>query len=267
MSEPVTMSEPSTTCISGVDGTPEPMPEPSTACIPGVDGTPEPMPETSTSCIAGVDEAAVSPTISAENIAVENCAITEDALLTLIHENQYIQKCSSNKKKDVNSLSSLITRELSQSDCIKLGNGVEKFFIDFIMKYTSFTNIKGQNKKGEKEKDHLFCDEERKIIYYSELKSNLNLDTEKSKSTYFKCLGIVEDLKNEYPGYTIRWCLLGLRQLTYDDMPSIIQKKYSTVKDNLFGINQYLTMLNIDLRFNIETYTSLLNNIANAMFE
>ena len=217
-----------------------------------------------------VDEAAVAVPIvdeASESVAVENCAITEDALNILISENQYIQNCSSNKKKDVNSLSSLITRDLSQSDCIKLGNGVEKFFIDLIMKFTPYKNIKEKNKKGEKEKDHLFCDEERKIIYYAELKSNLNLDTEKSKSTYFKCLGIVEDLKHEYPDYTINWCLLGLRQLTYDEMPSIIQKKYSTVKDNLFGINQYLTMLNIDFKFNIETYTSLLNNIANAMFD
>jgi hypothetical protein len=201
-------------------------------------------------------------------VPVEKCTtITEDALLTLIHENQYIQSCSSNKKKDVNSLSSLITRDLSQSDCIKLGNGVEKFFIDLIMKFTSYTNIKEKNKKGEKEKDHLFCDEEKKVIYYAELKANLNLDTEKSMSTYTKCIAIAEGLKTEYPEYTINWCLLGLRQLTYHDMPTIIQKKYSTIKDNLFGINQYLTMLNIDLRFNIETYTSLLNNIANAMFD
>jgi hypothetical protein len=135
------------------------------------------------------------------------------------------------------------------------------------MKFTSYTNIKEKNKKGEKEKDHLFCDEEKKVIYYAELKANLNLDTEKSMSTYTKCLAIVEGLKIEYTGYTIHWCLLGLRQLTSHDMPDIIQKKYTTIKDNLFGINQYLTMLNIDLRFNIETYTSLLNNIANAMFE
>jgi len=212
-----------------------------------------------------VTPAATPAATSAEEIPTP--LITEDALLTLIHDNQYIQSCSSNKNKDVNSLSSLITRSLSQSDCIKLGNGVEKFLIDLIMKYTPYKNIKEKNKKGEKEKDHLFCDEVNKVIYYAELKSNLNLDTEKSKSTYSKCLGIVEELKNEYPDYKINWCLLGLRQLTSHDMPDIIKKKYSIINDNLFGINQYLTMLNIDLTFNIETYTSLLNSIADAMFD
>ena len=35
---------------------------------------------------------------------------------------------------------------------------------------TNLISIKSKNSKGEKEKDHLFIDEEKKIIYYSELK-------------------------------------------------------------------------------------------------
>ena len=97
----------------------------------------------------------------------------------------------------------MIKRELSQSDCIKLGNGLEKIFYDIVLQYTKLKDIKPKNKKGKKEKDHLFCDETNKIIYYAEFKSNINLDTEKSKSTYQKCLNIVIELKEKYPDYTI----------------------------------------------------------------
>ena len=187
-------------------------------------------------------------------------------LTTLINECDYIKQCSSNKSKDLCSLSSLIKMSLSQSDCIKLGIGCEKLFCDIILKNTTCTNIKRKNKKGQKETDHLFCDQENKVIYYAELKANINLDTEKSKSTYQKCLQIESELKEEYPGYEIKWCLLAFRFIDYEKIPPLIQKKYIEIKDNLFGINQYLKLLNIDLEFSEETYSSLLNQIADAMF-
>ena len=192
--------------------------------------------------------------------------ITMAHLNKLISENKYIISCFSNKKKDISSLSYLITRDLSQSDCIKLGNGVEKLLVDLVSQNTEVKNIKPKNKKGAKEKDHLFCDENTKTIYYAELKANINLDTEKSKATYMKCLDIVEKLKKEYPDYSIKWCLLGYRYLNYSDISTTIQKKYKCIDTNLYGINQYLTMLNIDLQFTNEEYKEFLNNIAEAMF-
>ena len=127
---------------------------------------------------------------------------------SLIENNSYIKNCKSNKKKDINSLSYLIKRELSQSDCIKLGTGLEKILYDIVLQYTKLKDIKPKNKKGKKEKDHLFCDEDNNIIIYSELKSNINLDTEKSKSTYQKCLNIVNELEEKYSDYTIKWGLV-----------------------------------------------------------
>lgn len=191
----------------------------------------------------------------------------EDELCDLMKSNAYISNCKSNKKKDPNSLTSLITKQLSQSDCIKLGNGCEKLFIDIILQKSKLKNIKPKNKKGKKERDHLFEDEDNKIIYYSELKANINLDTEKSKSTYSKCQSIVKELHEEYPNHTIKWCLLGYRYLDYKDIPEVIQKKYGPIKDNLFGVNQYLSMLNIDLQFTNETYKSFLNKMAEQMFD
>lgn len=187
-------------------------------------------------------------------------------LNNIIIENSYIKNCYDNKKRDPLSLSYLIDRTLSQSNCIKLGNGIEKIFQDIIMKYTKFTNIKPKNLKGKREKDHLFQNSKDKIIYYSELKSNINLDTEKSKSTCEKCIEIVEELKLQYPTYKIKWCLLSYRYKHNDEIPNNIRRKYTKIQNNLLGINQYLELVGINLKFTNQTYKLFLNNIANNMF-
>lgn len=192
----------------------------------------------------------------------------EDDIDELMLKNAYIQKCVSNKKKDESSLSYLIDIELSQSEMIKLGIGFEGLLRDFVLhKNSCVTNIKPKNIKGKKEFDHLFCDEEKKIIYYAELKGNLNLDTEKSKKTYDKCKELVEKCKEMYPDYEIRWCLLGFRYINYDDIPKTIKKRYDDIKENVFGINEYLHMLSINFSFNETTYRSFLNKLAKQMFK
>ena len=190
-------------------------------------------------------------------------------LKKLIKENSYISQTTSNKKKDPNSLSSIVNRNLSQSDCIKLGTGIEKLLVDLILQkseHSELKNIKPKNEKGAKERDHLFINEAEKIVYYAELKANLNLDTEKSKSTYTKCQFIVDELKNQYPDYTIKWCLLGCRYIHYDNIPVIISKRYTAIQENLFGINQYLQLMNVNIQFTEETYAEFVNNVADAMF-
>lgn len=95
-----------------------------------------------------------------------------DDIKLIINNNNYVKNTHSNKKKDINSLSYLINIKLSQSDCIKLGFGVEKILNDILIKYsTELKSIKEKNIKGKKEKDHLFMNEKNKIIYYAELKS------------------------------------------------------------------------------------------------
>ena len=193
-------------------------------------------------------------------------AITRKTFQELISKNEYIKKCSSNKERDVNSLSYLINRDMSQSECIKLGLGVESLLQDLVIGYGNLMNIKPKNKKGVKERDHLFKDEAKKIIYYAELKANINLDTEKCKSTYLKCLHIAGELQEKYPEYEIKWCLLGYRYTDFTKIPTNIQNKYSSIKENVFGINQYLHMLGIDLTFDEDYYKIILNDIADGMF-
>ena len=192
---------------------------------------------------------------------------TYTRMIKCVEENDYVKNCKSCKKRDPSSLSHWITRTLGQSDCIKLGIGVEKTLSDIVTTETSFRDIKPKNTKGKKERDHLFIDDINKIVYYAELKANINLDTEKSKSTYMKCRQIVEELKLKYPGYTISWCLLGYNYLNITDIPSVINKKYEAIKDNLFGINDYFKMLQINYKFDEEHYKLWLNYVADRMFE
>lgn len=196
------------------------------------------------------------------------CGDNFDELYSIIDNNSYIKNCKSNKNKDIHSLSSLIDIPLSQSDCIKIGNGVEKVLIDIILaKNKELKNIKAKNKKGEKETDHLFIDEKNKVIYYAELKSNLNLDTEKCKSTSQKCINILEDLKTKYPEYDCKMFLVGLRYFSKDNISKIINNKYTSISQHLVGINDYLSNLNIDCLPNEEYYKKFINHISTKMFQ
>ena len=197
--------------------------------------------------------------------------ITIDNLKETIDNNNYVKKCFSNEDICTNSLSYLISNiNLSQSDKIKLGSGMEKILSDFIIKYNkNLKNIKTEKKlkKGEKEKDHLFKDEENKIIYYAELKSNLNLDTEKSKSTSNKCLLIKKELKEKYVEYTIKMYLVNLRYLTKKNIPDFILNKYNNITKNICGINEYFDNLNVKYNFiNESEYSLLLTHLAKKMF-
>ena len=213
------------------------------------------------------DDGCVTPVNHGDGDGDQKQIITSNGLYSIISNNNYVKECKTNQKKDPSSLSYLIDRPLSHSDCIKLGIAIEKVISDIITKYTNYQNIKQKNAKRKKEKDHLFKDDKNKIIYYAELKGNLNLDTEKLPSTYNKCLKIVEDLKEKFPEYNIKWCLLGFRYLDYNNIPNTIKKKYEIIKNNLFGINQYLDYLNINYEFTQDIYKQFLNDIANTMVD
>jgi hypothetical protein len=195
--------------------------------------------------------------------------LTLENIKKIICDNDYVKKCVSNSKKDIHSLSYLFDdMGLSQSDNIKVGNGLEKVLCQIICKIPNLKNIKSKTAKGEKEKDHLFLDEHKKIIYYAELKSNLNLDTEKSKNTGKKCLKIEEELKKIYPDYIIIMSLVGLRYCNKKDIPTVIKNKYKDLKSHLLGLNDYLTLLGLNFIFNNnDEYKETLQFLIKKMFK
>ena len=69
----------------------------------------------------------------------------------------------------------------------------------------------------------------------------------------------------QYPDYQIKWCLLA--QLAFDDIQPIIKKKYEAIENNVFGVNQYLDMLNIEFKFTPQQYTEFINTLADNMFD
>lgn len=176
------------------------------------------------------------------------------------------EEMKSKKKLDEASLSFIINRLLSQSESIRLGIAIECYLRDFIENKTRLKNVNKKNCKGQKQKDILFIDYNQKIIYYSEIKTNLNLDTEKSKSTYIKCQDIVKELEYEYKDFQIKWCLLGARYISCHEISEKVKKKYIEIKDNLFGINEFFQMFDIDLVVSNEEYKELLNHIADECF-
>lgn len=202
----------------------------------------------------------------------KNKNITIDDFKETVNKNEYIKNCSSNEEISNDSLSYLVSDiNLSQSDKIKLGTGMEKILRDFIVNYNKdLENIRTEKKlkKGEKEKDHIFKDEKNKIIYYAELKSNLNLDTEKSKSTSEKCLLIEKELKEKYIGYTIKMYLVNLRYLVKKDIPELILNKYPNIPENICGLNEYLNNLGINYNFKDDNeYKILLSHLVKKMFK
>ena len=71
----------------------------------------------------------------------------------------------------------------------------------------------------QKDVDLIFKDEAHKIIYYFELKGNIQLDTEKLPATINKCKEIENSLKNQYSEYTIvcrilNWSIYNRKNLT-----------------------------------------------------
>ena len=170
-------------------------------------------------------------------------------------------------KYDETSLKFLSKKKLEQGQCIILGNTLEKIFSNVVENTTTLENIKQKNKKGEKEKDHLFIDYEKKEVYYSEIKSNINLDTEKSKATYEKCQDIVKELENNYEGYKVIWCLTSLRYLYNHDIPLNLKKKYKNISENLFGLNEYLKMVGSKFIFkDMDDYKNFIDKTVEYIF-
>jgi hypothetical protein len=204
------------------------------------------------------------------NICDINKPIKLNNIEDIISNNTYVKNCKTNKEKDINSISYLLDPKLnmSQSDCIKFGIGLEHVIKDIILLYNqNLISIKEPNKKGQKEKDHLFMDCHKRIIYYSEIKSNINLDTEKSLATYEKCLYNKKNIEKKYPDYKVIMFLTSVRYYTNEIIPNTISNKYSKIIDSLLGINEYYKALSVPIYYNNEDeFKIFLNLLANKMF-
>jgi hypothetical protein len=116
----------------------------------------------------------------------------------------------------------------TQSLYIKVGRNFEKWF-KFIVEDAGMILLPDgvvKNVIGGKSKDIdlLFKDEVEKVIHYREMKSNLELDTEKLPATYEKIQMITKYVEKQYSGYKVDSSLL--HWSAYE--PSILPTKYKT---------------------------------------
>lgn len=157
---------------------------------------------------------------------------------------QYIAtiKTCGKKTRDTTSLSFLVKHDMSQSACIRLGNELEEIlnlFIQALIQKTYARSGDKKNTRGKRQKDILFLNETDKIAIYAELKSNINLDTEKYKATVQKVQAVEKELEEK--GYVVKAYLVSLRYLETMDIPRTSAQKYKDVK--LVGLRDFIEMI------------------------
>jgi hypothetical protein len=148
----------------------------------------------------------------------------------------YISSLKSKNTEDASSLCSLLTRKVSQSTNIRLGNELESILNLYATGHIKAEDLRPKKaKKGEHQRDWL-----RRLaraIIYGEFKSNINLDTEKRKATIAKVIAVNEELVKAYPEETVEPFLVSLRYLRVGDIPPLVAKSYGDVK--LVGVADF----------------------------
>ncbi len=186
--------------------------------------------------------------------------------------------CKKSKKetkseKDIHSFNSLVDRNLSQSENIRLGNYMEHIFNKFIEdNCPDWEWIGEKSKKGETQKDHIWLNPKTNTIIYAEQKNNVTLDSEKTKATVNKIKKVHQELSEKYPEYTVKSYLLAARYLSSQEP---LCKQVTTTKFqgiNVVGVNDYINLFNIEkihdtVLFNsYDDYKELINGFCNAIF-
>ena len=153
-----------------------------------------------------------------------------------------------------------------QSINIKLGK-----FGEFLSKELIISNknlellncgIQKINNKN-KDIDLIFKNEKSKIIYYRELKGNIELDTEKLPATINKCKEIEQSLKDNYLDYTIdcgilNWSIYN-REILLAGLSNI-----KTFEKNGIKIDHMQNFLDIiDIKWDCDDYYNYFRDIGN----
>jgi hypothetical protein len=151
-----------------------------------------------------------------------------------------------------------------QSIVIKLGKFGEFMAKELIKTNNEFELLKSGIQiinNNNKDVDLLFKNKNKNIIYFRELKGNIQLDTEKLPATIKKCKEIEEHLKKEYLNYNINcgilnWSVYNRKVLT-SGLSNI--KKF---ENNGVKVDHMEDLLNIiDVKWNIKDYNSYFREI------
>jgi len=142
---------------------------------------------------------------------------------------------------------------------IKIGRNFEKWF-KYIVEDCGMVLLPDgviKNVIGNKSKDIdlLFMDTLQKIVYYRELKSNLELDTEKLPATYEKIKKVTEYLSKEYPEYKIDSSLMTWAVYEENDLPKKYNSKIKKCNKNGVSVSYPVDLFNLlDVSFSRDEY-------------
>lgn len=161
-----------------------------------------------------------------------------------------IDKKKNKHKKSNGSLLELLPKlASSQSIMIKLGNIFEevinKYIKEIIKNNSDYSYL---NFKCKKQLDLVF--RKKNTVYYFEIKSNINLDTEKTIKTKDKLEEIEELLLLKYPNYLIKCKILNLR-FTQKELEKEAKFKKPLKITDLVGYDHFFKILGITVNGNI----------------
>jgi len=158
-------------------------------------------------------------------------------------------------------------RYSKQSICIKIGNYLETAINKFVdEKYKPTKTLKDAiNIIRDKQNYDIQIDlifEKDGVIYYREVKSNTNLDTEKTKATYKKVTDIEKILKSM--GYNVNSKVLSLRFCNQSDINGYIKKPFKGT-DYFEGYGDFFRIF--DINITEEDWTNIFDKIRNLIHE
>lgn len=165
-------------------------------------------------------------------------ATPSTGLLSCTTLQTYLATLKPKATEDPMSLCSLLTRKVTQSTNIRLGNELEVLFNLYVTsKCIHAVDLRpAKVKKGEHQKDFLRALPDN-VLVYGEFKSNINLDTEKRKATRDKVNAVAAELTALHPDKVIKPYLVALRYLRTSDIPPLVAASYSDV--TLIGVGDF----------------------------
>lgn len=193
-------------------------------------------------------------------------------LLELALKVPYVNAQHNKVTRNDSSMSSLIQYKLSQSQCIRIGNALEKILHYWIEheQDVPWNRLATPVKKNEHQQDILMVHKNNQEVIYAEIKANIELDTEKVSKTIMKVRNVHHILGAKHPTCKVHSFLISGRYLTYDDIPQDLVRRYASLYDegiHLLGINDFLSRVGISYQFSgYEEYRHFWTGIAKHMF-
>ncbi len=187
----------------------------------------------------------------------------------IIKKCKYIQKKCKYISDGYCSLSYLIKdKNLSHSQKIKLGHGLEHFLNDLIKKNTKYKCINKKKFLKPNQIDGLYENIKLKKIIYTEYKSNIILDSQKRKATINHCNDIYNKISKLYTNYSVYGYVVNFRFLYIKDMPNITSLLKCKNQDNIkiIGINEFLKIFKFPVFKNYSEYSDFLNYLCEQNF-